>query len=187
MIDRYNKYLEIIDTKLNHMFAKQAPFIKCKKGCSYCCKDGEYPMSELEYINLMFCYNTLPNDIKGKINQNIDKLIEQNKQKFYECPFLIDNACSVYKARPLICRTFGLISYHESGKNKMPFCIDLGLNYADVRDEETGMLTKCAQDGTAPTAYNIDRRTLRDREMEKLFDIIFGEDKSMIEWLREDN
>lgn len=187
MINRFRKYLELLDVRLGHMFEKQAPFIKCKKGCTYCCKEGEYPLSELEYINLMLCYNTLPNDEKDKINQNIEKLLKTDRQKFYACPFLIDDACSVYSARPLLCRTFGLISFKKDGRNKMPFCIELGLNYADAYDKETGLLTKCAKDGTEPSAYNIDRRTLRNKEMEELFDIYFGEDKSMIEWLREDS
>ena len=187
MINRYRKYLEILDVRLNHMFEKQAPFIKCKKGCTYCCKEGEYPLSELEYVNLMLYYNKLPNDIKGKINQNIETLMEQKREKFYECPFLINEECSVYPARPIICRTFGLISYRNDGRPKMPFCIELGLNYANVYDEDKQLLVKCADDGTEPVAYNIDRRTLRNKEMQDLFDIYFGEDKSLISWLQEDN
>lgn len=187
MINRYRKYLEILDVKLRHMFEKQAPFIKCKKGCTYCCKEGEYPLSELEYINLMFCYNTLPSETRGIINQNIAKLIEDDRQKFYECPFLVKEECSVYPARPIICRTFGLISFRNDGRPKMPFCVDLGLNYADVRDKDSHMLVKCADDGTEPVAYNIDLKTLKNAEMQELFDIYFGEDRALISWLKEDD
>ena len=187
MISRYRKYLEIIDVKLDNMFKKQAPFIKCKRGCAYCCKEGEYPLSELEYVNLMFYYETLPDDTKGQINENIAQVLKQNHQKLYQCPFLINNECSVYPARPLICRSFGLISYTKDGRNKIPFCVELGLNYADVYDKETSKLTKTAEDGTEPCSYNIHRSVLRGKEMEELFDIFFGEDKAMIDWLREDN
>lgn len=186
MINRYKKYLELVDIRLGHLFEKQAPFIKCQKGCAYCCKEGEYPLSELEYVNLMLYYHTLPGEIKGKINRNISLLIKSDRQKFYSCPFLIENSCSVYPARPLICRAFGLISYMDDGKNKVPFCIELGLNYSDVCDKDTGLLVRCADDGTEPCAYNIDRRTLRSRENEEMFDIYFGKDKSMAEWLKED-
>ena len=187
MINRYNKYLEVLDVRLNHMFEKQAPFIKCKKGCTYCCKEGEYPVSELEYINLMLYYNKLTGEIKEKINQNIEKLIEQDRQKFYECPFLVDESCAVYPARPILCRTFGLISYKDDGRPKMPFCIELGLNYANVYDKNKELLVKCADDGTEPVAFNIDRRTLRNKEIQNLFDIYFGEDKALISWLKEDD
>lgn len=187
MINRYRKYLEILDVRLKDMFEKQAPFIKCKKGCTYCCKEGEYPLSELEYINLMLYYHSLSNDVKGVINQKIEKILEQNKQKFYECPFLVNEECAVYPARPIICRTFGLISFKTNGRPKMPFCIEFGLNYANVYDKETELLIKCADDGTEPLAFNIDRRTLRNAEMQDLFDLYFGEDKALISWLKEDD
>ncbi len=53
MINRYHKYLEIIDYKLKKMFEEQAPFIKCKIGCSYCYKEAEYPISEVEFFDVM--------------------------------------------------------------------------------------------------------------------------------------
>ena len=187
MINRYRRFLEVVDIRLNDIFAKQAPFIKCKKGCAYCCKEGEYPLSELEYINLMLSYTTLSNEKKGIINQNITNLLKQDRQKFYSCPFLVNNECAVYEARPLICRTFGLIYFRKDNTPKIPFCVDLGLNYAEVYDKEKDELVKFSEDGTEPLAYNIDRRTLRDKENEELFDIYFGEDKAMIEWLREDD
>ena len=119
------------------MFEAQKPFIKCKEGCAYCCREGEYPISELEYINLMFYYNELEDNIKDRVNENISNLLEKSREKMYECPFLVDNRCSVYPARAIICRTFGLISYDEKGRKRMPFCVDLDLNYSNVYDKET--------------------------------------------------
>ena len=142
MITRYRKYLETLDTKLSQMFEKQAPFIKCKKGCAYCCKDGEFPMSELEYINIMLKYDELEYELKEKVDSNINKLLKSSKTKLYECPFLIDNSCSVYDARCIICRTLGLISYYKNEYSKIPFCVDLDLNFAEVYDKESQKITK---------------------------------------------
>ena len=104
----------------------------------------------------------------------------------YECPFLVDNKCTVYPARAIICRTFGLISYDEKEKRRIPFCVDLGLNYANVFDKESEKIVKKADDGTEPAAYNVDRKFLRGAKMEKEFDIFFGKDKPLVEWLEEE-
>ncbi len=184
MIKKYKEFLNFLDDKLEKMFLNQAPFIKCKEGCAYCCKEGEYPISELEYVYLMFAYESLDADIKEKVNENIIKLINSKRIKMYQCPFLIDNNCAVYTNRAIICRTFGLLSYDQKGKKKMPFCVDLGLNYANVFKD--GVITENAEDGTEPVAYNIDRSFLRSSKFEKEFDIFFGEDKPLVEWLRED-
>ena len=186
MITRYREYLNFLDNELKKMFEAQKPFIKCKEGCAYCCREGEYPISELEYINLMFYYNELEDNIKDRVNENISNLLEKSREKMYECPFLIDNKCSVYPARAIICRTFGLISYDEKGKKRMPFCVDLDLNYSNVYDKNMYKITGKAEDGTEPAAYNIDRKFLRSSKIEKEFNIYFGEDKPLIEWLEEE-
>ena len=135
MITRYRAYLEFLDKELAKMFEAQKPFIKCKEGCAYCCKEGEYPISELEYINLMLCFNDLPDEIKDKVNENIADLLEKERSKMYPCPFLVNDKCTVYKARAIIWRTFGLISYNDKGKKRMPFCVNLNMNYANVFDK----------------------------------------------------
>ena len=186
MINRYRQYLSILDEKLGRMFNAQKAFIKCKQGCAHCCKEGTYPFSELEYINLMFYYHALDEDVKARVTQNIQTLLNSNNFKSYVCPFLIDDSCSVYPARGLICRNFGLLSYYNDEKKKMPFCADLGLNYAEACDVSASRIVNRASDGTEPIAYNIDRRTLRDKNIEETFNITFGEDKALYKWLMED-
>lgn len=187
MINRFRKYLDFLDEELEVMFNNQKSFIKCKKGCAFCCKEGEYPLSELEYVNLMFYYNNkVCPDVQNLINKNITNLIENSKTKMYKCPFLIDNLCTVYPARGIICRTFGLLSHDKKGKKRIPFCVDLGLNYSEVYDSEKGIITKNADDGSEPLAFNIERAVLRSSKAESEFGIFFGEDRSMIDWLRED-
>lgn len=186
MINRYRQYLEFLDCKLASMFEAQRPYIQCKEGCAHCCREGEYPMSEIEYINMMFCYDNLDSEIKETINNNISELLKTERKKLYTCPFLINNSCSVYPARSIICRAFGLMSYNSKGKKKVPFCVDLGLNYANIYDKENDKIKEVANDEPEPLAYNIDRSFLRSRNIEKQFDIFFGEDKTMYEWLEED-
>ena len=187
MITRYREYLEFLDKKLAKMFEAQKTFIKCKKGCAYCCREGEYPLSELEYINMMLYYNELPDDLKTRGDDNIINLLKKAREKMYECPFLVDGICSVYPARGIICRTFGLISFDEKEKKRIPFCVNLNLNYSEVYDTETQTLLGNAKDGSEPLAYNINRKFLRGSKVEKEFDIFFGEDKPLVEWLAQED
>lgn len=182
MITRYKEYLEYIDKSLQKKFDAQKEYIKCKAGCDFCCKEGEFPLSELEYIYLMFFFSNLDEDKKNKIKQNIEELLIKH-ERLYKCPFLIDGLCSVYPARGIICRTFGLI-YYEKDSQKVPFCIDLGLNYSNSKINKNYNKEYTAK--TEPLAYNISRTILRSEKFEKDFDLFFGEDKTMIEWLRED-
>ena len=186
MITRYREYLEFLDKKLARMFEAQKEFIKCKKGCAYCCREGEYPLSELEYVCIMLYYNNLEPELKEKVTENIQQLLKKSREKMYECPFLVDNICAVYNARGIICRTFGLISYDEKNHKKIPFCVNLNLNYSNVYDTETHTISINKCETSEPVAYNISRKVLRSPKAEKQFDIFFGEDKALIEWLAED-
>lgn len=188
MITRYRSYLDYIDEKLSKMFESQKEYIKCKKGCAYCCREGEFPMSELEFVYMMVHYIKLDNKTKDIVNENISNLLEKNREKFYSCPFLINNECSIYQGRPIICRTFGLIYYNKKERFKVPFCVDLGLNYSEVYSKEKEKINPelLTNNYEKPIAFNIERSVLRSKKIEKRFDLFFGEDKSMIDWLKEE-
>ena len=138
MLARYEKFLEKFDKRLSRYFEEQCEFIKCKIGCSACCEVGEYPFSRLEAEYLMSGYMGLPPDVKKQVKENIKRLKSENP-KFYQCPFLINHLCCVYKYRGIVCRTHGLAWFDEDeGKVKLPYCVNLGLNYSKVFDRETG-------------------------------------------------
>jgi uncharacterized protein len=67
--------------------------ITCSPGCSTCC--------ELQSVNLLEAY---------VIAEYCDKAISSLPPRPASgCPFLSDNKCRIYPARPLICRTHGLL------------------------------------------------------------------------------
>ena len=57
--ENYEKYLKFVQEKLNKFFEAQSPYISCKKGCAFCCKNAQFPYSELEFNYLV--YKTLGN------------------------------------------------------------------------------------------------------------------------------
>jgi Fe-S-cluster containining protein len=187
----YLLYLAYLNKKLGGFFENQSPYIFCKKGCSKCCQNGEYPFSQLEYNFIMIGFSKLPEDIRGQILAKVKKLKEE-KAKFgngytYECPFMINNECSVYEFRGIICRSFGLMSINPKGLSKIPFCAFEGLNYSNVIEPETKIvsLEKYKQLGEnlpEPLAYNVGYEFLTSKNIEENFKLNFGDKKALIDW-----
>ena len=140
MLENYITYLKFIDEKLTRFFNSQKPYIYCKKGCSKCCKNAQFPYSQIEMQYLLTGIINLDDYQQEIISQNVQKILEQKSQfegeKFkYDCPLLINNECSVYEYRGIVCRTFGLMCVGKDGKIQVPFCCYDGFNYSNVVDD----------------------------------------------------
>lgn len=158
----YKDFLTNLDARLSEYFKSHADFIHCKKGCSYCCENGDYPLSELELNYLMQGYVKLDNSTKITIQSNIKSM-----QKGKSCPFLIDKTCSVYTHRPIICRVHGL-AYKVNNISKTPYCVKNGLNYSNVFDDKYLL--------TEPIEENLDTQSL-------LKDFEYGEIRNLYDWI----
>ncbi len=196
MFERFEKYLDVIESKLlNKYFEQQKDYIHCKLGCSFCCESGEYPFSELEFQYAMLGYNSLSEKEKKIIYSHIEttkaEKAESHDQDFmYRCPFLIDKKCSIYLHRGLICRTHGLMYFIENengeSRNKGPDCINRKLNYSNVYDPEKKMISLELWEKTGievqPVAYNISQKALLKSDAAKYLELDFGETKALIDW-----
>jgi Fe-S-cluster containining protein len=201
MLNTYKTFLEKLDEKLDNLFNEQAPYIFCKRGCSYCCSLGEYPLSRIEFEYLKEAIPSLSDENKKIVFSRIKKLNKlaqksKNKDKRFEhcCPFLINNECCIYSNRPIICRTFGLIKSVKTADNTevaiLPDCIHKNLNYSNVFDFEKqyfdtekikNITTK--NQSKEPMPYDISLPTIH-KELESL-NISMSERKNMIEFLQE--
>ena len=197
MLERYEKYLDLIGSHLlQKYFETQKEYLHCKEGCSHCCESGEYPFTNLEFQYAMVGYKALSEKEKDIIQKKV-KQIKIDKEKstketfMHECPFLIDKKCSIYKYRGIICRTHGLLYFitdkDGNSRNKMPHCVNLGLNYSNVYDENIGMISdelwKKSGIKNEPVAYNLGTKALCSNSVTKELELDFGEAKALIEWL----
>jgi Fe-S-cluster containining protein len=98
--------------------------LACEKNCSDCCKNVPLLISYPEIDYIVEELNKLNNVQKKNIAKNIKQLdkkytvpAEQIKsmediqnsramQMNYRCPFLLGDSCSIYNARPMLCRGY---------------------------------------------------------------------------------
>lgn len=186
--ENYESFLNILMQDIEAIFEHQKDFIFCKKGCTHCCQNGEYPFTEIEFKYLLQAFKNLNQNTKDIITNNI-KNLKQNEQGYYSCPFLINNSCSVYQQRGLVCRTFGLLIENASGKIEGPFCGKLGLNYSNIYDKETKLLQINKIENNEfkklPKAFKLDISNIINLSLVKDLDLEFGEQKSLLQWLEE--
>lgn len=196
-LGNYLLFLNVIQGKINKFFYDQRAYIFCKRGCSKCCRQSQFPYTEIEFRLLTEGMNTLNQADLTQVLENIDNVIKAKEEHFkktpdskfeYDCPFLINDGCSVYPFRGLICRCFGLMSCNPEGDNKLkiPFCAYEGLNYSNVLDKETDSMSKEKFEALGfenePKAFNAGYGSLIDKEFARGFDFEFGEVKPLIEW-----
>jgi len=193
-LQNYVQYLIYLNEKLSKFFDSQKPYIFCHKGCAKCCKNAEFPYKKIEFDLLIEGFKTLPEETKKLIKENVKKLKEEQKKtdgRFaYTCPFLVDDVCSVYDFRGIICRSFGLMFYRENDTPGIPFCIFEDLNYSNLLNKETGRVStekyKALGLEQEPLAFNVSHSFLTDEVIAKGFGFTFGETKPMIDWFDED-
>ena len=80
MLENYLTYLVFLNTKLTKFFASQKQFIFCQKGCARCCKNAEFPYSQIELKYLLYGYLKLDKETRNKIEENIKQIVDEKSQ-----------------------------------------------------------------------------------------------------------
>lgn len=184
-LTQYVEFLKSLDSRLSGYFEEQKEYIKCAEKCSYCCENGNYPLSELEFELLKVGISKLDRvEIKLILHKALQ--ISEKGEKSYKCPFLKDNLCLVYKYRPLVCRSYGLLVKNIRNAKEvyeLPGCMGIGLNYSEVWDNERKLFSKekivKLKYKTAPKIYDVGYFMV----LKELEQIGYGEVKKLYEWL----
>ncbi|WDP91317.1 MAG: YkgJ family cysteine cluster protein [Desulfobacter sp.] len=114
LFKNYNALIARIDAHTAAIQANWDGQIACKKGCDDCCRFLSLFPVEAFALSRAFCALAPPDR---------EKVVDQARAGEEKCPLLVDHACMVYQARPVICRTHGLPIYMEKGgKVQVDFC-----------------------------------------------------------------
>jgi hypothetical protein len=97
----YRALRDQVDQLCGRIVAEFAGQIKCRAGCAACCLlQGVLPV---EAASLALAWRDLPAASAAKLRRQL-----QVAGAGEHCPLLDNDRCSLYTARPIICRTHGL-------------------------------------------------------------------------------
>jgi len=97
ILSSYTKLCNYCDTFSMQVEKRFKGLYRCRRGCSSCCK-----LQTVTPLEAFIIYQYL---------QKVPGLNYSNNISDAVCPFLIENQCSMYTVRPIICRTHGVPIY----------------------------------------------------------------------------
>lgn len=114
LLENYTALVRRVDDHIQRVEVQYKDNIVCRKGCDSCCRF--LTLFPVEAFTVSIAFSRLPEILKEKIVQKAEASSDR-------CPLLIDNACTIYPSRPIICRTHGFpILVERDGEPAVDFC-----------------------------------------------------------------
>lgn len=167
----FEKYRQLgvkIDAICTQLHEVHSEHTQCKKGCSSCCMN--------------FCL--LPVEFHFILEHLKDELVELNRSaENDQCVFLVNNACSIYQYRPIICRSHGLpiLFMDDEGENwNLSFC---PLNFDDLPDEYFSLENSYDQDTLNSELFLINKAFIEAYQDKNYGEMQMLEMSSLVDYL----
>ncbi len=110
----YTDLITDVDQLTSQLNEHYKSHLQCRSGCSGCCHH-HLSIFPVEAAVVKIAIQSLPHAIKTIIHQQAKNISEQEaKGESVACPLLVNDQCSIYDSRPIICRTQGLPLLYES-------------------------------------------------------------------------
>lgn len=120
--DLYQKVAEFSESLGADSLAKS----HCQKGCSRCCY-VDLSVFQVEADNIQNWFNQLSaeaqSSLQAKWQKSLSSMMNFQQEETKSCVFLHNEACTIYEARPLICRSQGLaMKFKDAEKEFLDIC-----------------------------------------------------------------
>jgi len=104
---------------------------ECQRGCINCCNQSGYVYLTEDDLTRAAKFVSMARDaFERKYVYRTRHQLRFRKPRDRQCPFLLDNGCSIHPAKPTQCRTFPfwpeLVEDREEWKRAGRFCPGIG-------------------------------------------------------------
>src|SRR5215470_9887217 len=120
----YKEFIEHVERLTAKLRARYSKHLVCRAGCSGCCHH-HLSVFAVEAEEAGAAFEVLPAPLREQVEKQAREVIKHEAQGLpIVCPMLVDDRCSIYQSRPLICRTQGLplLMEAEDGEQEVDFC-----------------------------------------------------------------
>jgi Fe-S-cluster containining protein len=124
MATYYERLIAEVDQSGVDLAAHYRAHVACRAGCCSCCRH-DLSVFEVEADAVRRAVLGLPEAHRARIVEQAKRTRELKELgRRANCPLLVDSRCSIYRFRPIICRTQGLplLITKEDGTQEVDFC-----------------------------------------------------------------
>jgi Fe-S-cluster containining protein len=146
----YDAHAAAWDAEFRRVHDRFAPQMQCRRGCSMCCSQM-FSISSLEAAVIAEAVAALPDAAREQLQARASRYLDEATRAGVvetagaepsvsprpgvrlPCPALEDDACTLYGARPIICRKWGIPVFDPSKPDRLHAC-ELNFRAGDAID-----------------------------------------------------
>ncbi len=150
--EAYRRVLKKVDATVAQLAQAQHEHLVCKEGCDGCCgfRLSFYP---IEVAHMADVVSSMTTERRTGIVNRMRTLSQDSSQQ--PCPLLVDGACLAYEARPLLCRSHGLLVRVLSEAGQPSIERSCSLNYTGLSEAELAELAPIDQNLLSSLLYQV--------------------------------
>ncbi len=136
---QYEQHLRAVDAEFRRVYQLFADRMQCRRGCSMCCSQM-FSISLIEAAYISRAVKKLPEAERERLQAAARSYIAQAKKLTgadesdgeesitprpglrLPCPSLRGDACTIYNARPIICRKWGIPLFNPKRPTELQAC-----------------------------------------------------------------
>jgi len=130
MYTAYERLLSKLDDTIARIEKLHSNYLVCRIGCADCC-NHILTFYRVEIDAIIEYLGSLEESEREQIIKRLEEFRDSNKQN--PCPMLENGRCLIYTARPLLCRSHGLLFNMSEVPGSLDIEKSCDLNYSGVK------------------------------------------------------